>query len=132
MIEWQEAISQLTGIPTAFDEDGLDSIVDATSGLQIGFHCREGELTLYTQVGVLHDDGRAMQLLAANSFWSQTGGATLSVFDERRIVLSLRLYDKCQPALATHYNRFIAAARRWQTELDAPSDPKAHYPGAMA
>jgi hypothetical protein len=132
MTEWEEAISRLTGVAVVFDDNGLDSIVDAPSALTIGFHCQAGELTIYSQVGVLDDDSRLRSLLAANCFWRETGGATLSLFDERRIVLARWLAAGSVSDLAVRYADFIAAARRWQADLGATPSAGFGFTGRRA
>jgi hypothetical protein len=84
----------------------------------------QDELLVFTRLGEIDDDEPASlyeRLLAANFFWSGTGGATLSVQPEDGSVFlavkaPMRMLD--QAAFEKLLEHFIDAAEHWRAEVE--------------
>ena len=83
-------------------------------------------LTVYTQVGLLAADtslARVESLLAANLFWTQTAGATLSLLPANRALILARRFELQHIELASFEEdlaSFLNAADVWREALLKP------------
>ncbi|WP_064609298.1 type III secretion system chaperone [Photobacterium sp. J15] len=113
---WQQALSDVTGVMLEFDENDAASLQLQVYSLVTNFYYRRSEVVLYSEVGWIGETP-PMELLKANCMWQQTNGATLSVFEENRVLLAVTLNEAMAPHWQAMYDRFVQAAAYWAEQL---------------
>lgn len=103
--------------PLAFDEQGCARLLfDGSVAVALEVPQGPGPLHMYSVLGALPDGNREallMQLLNANLFGAETGGATLAVDDHSGEIILCRQVDTTQTsdgAFVSMLEQFVAAA----------------------
>lgn len=133
-------LGQMAGLPQPlrFDEHGCARLVfDAHLGIDFERHADAGLIQVYCVLGPVPAEGRDalyQQLLEANLFGADTGGATLALDSEMGEVVLCRSVPADGMAAASFVQlveQFASSAEDWKTRLaghKAPIAPSAATP----
>ncbi|MNV16766.1 Tir chaperone protein (CesT) [compost metagenome] len=139
MDEYQQLIARLgleLNVPDMTpDEDGYLMLQIDEQIVHMQVDADADALILYAILHQVESDRQLeiyARLLTANTFWHETGGATLSIDAASSHVLicrslSLRVLD--EPTLETALARFTDTVNHWETWLTAANAGGAIYPG---
>ena len=134
------ALARQLGIEgLALDDDGLRAFeIGEKMTVHLQADPASHEFVLYAVAGSLPADppaARLLELLNANRFWRDTGGATLSVDDERppRVIMARRVsWVGTTPAEFNEaFATFVDYLADWWTRLDHASQGSAPPPMPM-
>ena len=132
------ALAATLGLPAlTLDAQGLRSIaLDQQHIIHLQADARAQEVVLYAVVGQLppHGTGVAETLLRANRFWRGTGGATLSLDENARVILARRLSAVAlTPAqFCDAFTGFVDQLHHWADQLSAEAPARMPEMGRFA
>lgn len=102
------ALSGVVGEKLVLEDDGVCQLGTDDGGvINIGYNDKNENVVLFAPIGSLRDENRenAMEvMLQANHFWSETGGATLSLSEDG--YAAIIAYQV--PVAEIHHDEFIS------------------------
>lgn len=131
------ALAATLGLPAlTLDAQGLRSIaLDHQHVIHVQADPRTQDVVLYAVAGQLPPGaGMAETLLRANRFWRGTGGATLSLDDNARVILARRLSAVAlTPAqFCDAFTGFVDQLHHWAGQIGAQAPARSPGMGQFA
>ena len=102
-------------IPMTTDAGEVTAVIPENDPATVVFRAAVGSLA-----GVSDPDGFLRQALEGNRFWSETGGATLSLGEDETLYLTARYEDAqfaAETAVGTVLSAFAEALSTWRNRL---------------
>ncbi|EDP60145.1 type III secretion system chaperone [Vibrio sp. AND4] len=116
-VQWEKVLGDAVEQPVSFDEFSLAAVMFDKPKMMVNFEYRTNELVVYALVGELIEEKQMRLLLEGNCLWNSTNGATLSLFDENRVLLTLAVNHQDQLRFSDLLSGFVDAADYWQQKL---------------
>ncbi|MCS0419374.1 type III secretion system chaperone [Vibrio diabolicus] len=116
-MQWEKVLGDTVGQPVSFDEFSLTAVMFEEPKMIVNLELRVNELVIYALVGELIEERQMRGLLEGNCLWNSTNGATLSLLDEKRVLLAMSVSHQDQLRFSELLSGFVDAASYWQQKL---------------